>query len=100
MKRDPPLFFNDVHLWTTYAISNGGICMDFITFWTSENKIQIDWKFNRTKALIYMESLRDSVMFYSKDVNYLEQVSKFKLTCPEKFITYNGLYNELAYPSY
>lgn len=100
MKKDPPLFFDEVYLWTTYSLNNGGECMDFITFWTKENKIQVDWKFGRMKSLVYMDGLKDSAMFYSRDINYLEQLHKFKNSCPQKYIPYNKLYNELACPVY
>lgn len=82
-------FFEDISAWTTYSSSPDGHPVDYISFWTKQHNIQIDWMFKRSKAVVYRDELRDSAPFFSKDVNYLEQLTKFQLVCPQKYILHN-----------
>lgn len=81
-------FLDEIDSWTIHTFYLEDHPIDCITFWTITNKIQIDWSFKRNKSLVYHETIRDSVPFYSKDINYLIQVSKFKQYCSNKFIDY------------
>lgn len=85
---DVAYFFDEVSSWTTYATSIEGCPVDCITFWTVENKIQIDWHFKRNKSIVYHCKLRDSAPFFSKDINYLTQIAKFHTFCPTKYSDY------------
>lgn len=80
------VIFDDITKWTTYFKMFNGEPHDCISFWTEPNIIQIDWHFKRKKSVVYREELRDSAMFYSKDVKFIEVLTKFKRNCPYKFI--------------
>ena len=86
-------FFDEITSWTTYSTSVEGYPTDCITFWTTANKIQIDWTFKRNKSMVYREELRDSAPFFSKDINYLTQVAKFHQYCATKYSDYKTKQN-------
>ncbi len=82
-------FFDEIESWTTYSMTVDSQSVDYITFWTAGNGIQIDWLFKRNKSVVYMDAIRDSVYFFAKDINYLEQLSKFYSLCPKKYIAHD-----------
>ena len=90
---DIATFFDEIYSWTTYSISVEGYPVDCITFWTLTNKIQIDWTFKRNKSIVYREELRDSAPFFSKDINYLSQLTKFHQYCDTKYSSYKEKQN-------
>ncbi len=92
---DIATFFDEIHSWTTHCTFIEGYPVDCITFWTLTNNIQIDWTFKRNKSVVYREELRDSALFFSKDINYLYQLTKFHRYCATKYSDYNEKQNDL-----
>jgi len=90
---DIATFFDEITSWTTYSASVEGTPVDCITFWTTTNNIQIDWMFKRNKSIVYREELRDSAPFFSKDINYLTQLTQFHQFCPAKYSSYKQKQN-------
>lgn len=81
-------FFDNITEWTSYAKMMGNKHVDFITFWTTKN-IQVDLAFARSKSTVYNEKLRDNVMFYAKNLDFINQIETFRVACPEKFVNIN-----------
>lgn len=88
-------FVDDIKIWTTYSSNHDNGTVDCITFWTKNNSIRIDWKFNRNKSMVYIESIRDSALFLSKDVNYIIQRALLYKHCAEYYVSRDMLvFNE------
>jgi hypothetical protein len=79
-------FVDNIKVWTTYSGNCTSGVVDCITFWTKENGIRIDWAFNRNKSIVYIDAIRDSVVFLAKDVNYIIQRALLDKHCRKSFV--------------
>ena len=62
---------------------NNQVC-DYISAWLYPDMLRMDLFFARSKSLVFMDALNESVFFFSKSVSYLGTLREFRNNVPHK----------------
>ena len=64
-------FINIISSWRCRRCNVNGDVYDAIDIVTTPHNIELTWLFKRNKSVVYDETLKDSVYFYAKSLNFM-----------------------------
>ena len=68
-------FFDTISGWDVRSYSRGGDTFDSVVLRTQPNSIEVELCYKRMKSVVYVDAIKDTVPFCSKNVNFLEMTN-------------------------
>jgi hypothetical protein len=91
---------SNVAEWITGVTSKNDQVCDFVTAWLLPDMTRMDLFFYRSKSLIFVDAINDSVFFYSKSVNYLNALREFSNAAGDKRKTLKNVSLRMLHNNY
>jgi len=73
---------NNVNFWNKYTCTIEGTVTDGVTLNYGTQRLELHFKFPRSKGMCYFESFRDYAETFSKTLEYMELVDQLKIALP------------------
>lgn len=77
-------FFDSISVWGVRSYRKGSDIFDAVVIRTDPNSIEVELCYKRMKSMVYVETLKDTVPFFCKNINFLEMVDTLLYEMPER----------------